>query len=39
VGAAKLVFELGDDRGLVRQYTAVISNYDPPGNRPGEKPF
>jgi hypothetical protein len=39
VGAAKLIFELADNQGLARQYVAIISNYDPPGNRPGEKPF
>jgi pathogenesis-related protein 1 len=39
IGAAKLDFDLTDDQGNRRSYTAVICNYNPPGNRHGEKPF
>jgi pathogenesis-related protein 1 len=39
IGAAKLVFELADEEGTVRKYVAVVCNYDPPGNRNGEKPY
>jgi pathogenesis-related protein 1 len=39
IGAAKLTFELVDKKGSTRSYTAIICNYDPPGNRTGEKPF
>ena len=39
VGAAKLAFQLTDERGVVRTYVAVISNYSPPGNVNDEKPF
>jgi pathogenesis-related protein 1 len=39
IGAAKLLFELVDDRGETRTYTAVICNYAPPGNRRGEQPY
>lgn len=39
LGAAKLTFQLADDRGTVRTYVAVVCNYDPAGNTNGEKPF
>jgi pathogenesis-related protein 1 len=39
LGAAKLVFELADEKRTVRKYVAVICNYDPPGNVLGERPF
>jgi pathogenesis-related protein 1 len=39
LGAAQLKFELVDDRGTTRNYVAIICNYDPPGNRSGEKPY
>jgi pathogenesis-related protein 1 len=39
LGAAKLVFQLADDRGTVRTYVAVFCNYSPPGNIRGEQPF
>ena len=39
IGAAKLVFELADERGTIRKYVAVVCNYDPAGNRDGDKPF
>lgn len=39
IGAARLRFELVDEKGSTRSYTAIICNYDPPGNRRGEKPF
>ena len=39
LGAAKLTFQLADDRGTVRTYMAVVCNYDPAGNTKGEKPF
>jgi hypothetical protein len=39
LGAAKLTFQLADDRGNVRTYVAVVCNYDPAGNIRGEKPF
>jgi hypothetical protein len=39
VGAAKLTFQLADDRGVVRTYVALVSNYSPPGNIDGERPF
>ena len=39
VGAAKLTFQLADDRGTVRNYMAIVCNYDPAGNIDGERPF
>lgn len=39
LGAAKLSFQLADDRGTVRTYVAVVCNYDPAGNINGQKPF
>ena len=39
LGAAKLTFQLADDRGEVRTYVAIGCNYDPPGNIRGQKPF
>lgn len=39
LGAARLTFQLADDRGNVRTYVAIVCNYDPPGNVRGEKPF
>ncbi len=39
VGAAKLTFQLADDRGHERTYVAIVCNYDPAGNIRGEKPF
>jgi pathogenesis-related protein 1 len=39
IGAAKLSFELVDEKGRARSYVGIICNYDPPGNRRGEKPF
>jgi pathogenesis-related protein 1 len=39
IGAAKLDFDLTDDHGNHRTYTAIICNYTPPGNRRGQKPF
>jgi pathogenesis-related protein 1 len=39
LGAAKLTFTLSDDRGAIRNYVAVVCNYDPAGNIEGEKPF
>ena len=39
LGAAKLTFQLADDRGHVRSYLAVVCNYDPAGNVDGKKPF
>jgi len=39
VGAAKLTFQLADDRGAVRTYVGIVCNYNPPGNFRGEKPF
>ncbi len=38
IGAAKLVFDL-IDQGNHRTYTAILCNYNPPGNRQGQKPF
>jgi len=38
LGAAKLEFELTDGCNS-RTYVAIISNYNPPGNRRGEKPY
>ena len=38
IGAARLEFQLTDGE-TKRTYTAIICNYDPPGNRRGEKPF
>jgi cell wall-associated NlpC family hydrolase len=37
IGAAQLQFELTDGC-TTRSYFAIICNYDPPGNRRGEKP-
>jgi pathogenesis-related protein 1 len=39
LGAAKLTFQLADERGTVRTYVAIVCNYDPAGNIEGEKPF
>jgi pathogenesis-related protein 1 len=39
LGAAQLTFDLVDDQGTTRHYVALICNYDPPGNRLGEKPY
>jgi pathogenesis-related protein 1 len=39
LGAAQLTFDLADDQGTTRHYAAIICNYDPPGNRLGEKPY
>jgi hypothetical protein len=39
IGAAILTFELSADSGEVRKYAAVICNYNPPGNRYGERPY
>lgn len=39
LGAAKLTFQLADDRGVVRTYVAVVCNYYPAGNIEGEQPF
>lgn len=39
LGAAKLIFQLADDRGRARTYVAIFCNYSPPGNIRGEKPF
>lgn len=39
IGAAKLECKFIDDQGNVLTYTAIICNYDPPGNRFGEKPY
>lgn len=39
LGAAKLVFQLADDRGTVRTYVAIFCLYSPRGNIRGEKPF
>jgi hypothetical protein len=39
LGAAQLTFDLVDDQGTTRHYIALICNYDPPGNRLGEKPY
>ena len=39
IGAAELEFELADDQGNARTYSAIVSNYDPPGNRQGERPY
>lgn len=39
IGAARLDFELVDEQGEARYYTAIVCNYSPPGNRLGEKPF
>src|SRR5262245_47853931 len=36
IGAAKLEFELADKQATARTYSAIICNYDPPGNRQGE---
>jgi len=38
IGAAKLGFELRDDQGKTRFYAAIVCNYNPAGNRHGEKP-
>jgi len=38
IGAAKLEFELTDGCNS-RTYVAIICNYNPPGNRRGEKPY
>jgi pathogenesis-related protein 1 len=39
LGAARLTFQLADDRGTMRTYVAVFCNYSPPGNVRGEKPY
>jgi hypothetical protein len=39
IGAAKLSFELMDEQGKKRSYEAIVCNYNPPGNRQGEKPY
>ncbi len=38
LGAAQLTFDLADDQAT-RHYVAIICNYDPPGNRLGERPY
>lgn len=38
LGAAQLTFDLADDHAT-RHYVAIICNYDPPGNRYGERPY
>jgi pathogenesis-related protein 1 len=38
IGAAKLEFELTDG-DTSRTFAAIICNYNPPGNRRGDKPF
>lgn len=38
LGAAQLTFDLADDQ-TTRRYVAIICNYDPPGNRLGERPY
>jgi len=39
IGAAKLSFELVDEKGIARSFVGIVCNYHPPGNRTGEKPF
>jgi pathogenesis-related protein 1 len=39
IGAAKLTFELVDDQKNTRRYSAIICNYNPSGNRLGQKPY
>ena len=39
IGAAKLTFDLVDDQGTTRSYAAIVCDYNPPGNRRGEKPY
>jgi pathogenesis-related protein 1 len=39
IGAAKVSFDLMDDQGTTRSYTAIVCVYNPPGNRRGEKPY
>ena len=39
LGAAQLTFDLVDDQGSTRTYAAIVCNYDPPGNRRGEKVY
>jgi hypothetical protein len=38
LGAAQLTFDLVDDQAI-GHYVAIICNYDPVGNRLGEKPY
>jgi len=39
IGAAKFSFDLTDDQGQTRSYTAIVCLYSPPGNRRGERPY
>jgi cysteine-rich secretory family protein len=39
IGAAKFSFDLMDDQGQTRSYTAIVCLYSPPGNRRGERPY
>jgi len=39
IGAAKLTFDLTDDKGKTRSYTAIVCNYSPAGNLQGRKPY
>lgn len=39
IGAGKLVIDVRDARGASRQYVAIVCNYDPPGNYPGQPPY
>jgi hypothetical protein len=38
IGAAKFSFDLTDDEGNTRTYSAIVCQYSPAGNRHGEKP-
>jgi pathogenesis-related protein 1 len=39
LGAGRLTFDLMDSQGTTRHYVALICNYDPPGNRLGERRY
>jgi hypothetical protein len=39
IGAAKLSFDLADEKGTLRRYEAIVCHYSPAGNRRGEKPY
>ncbi len=39
LGAGRLVIDVRDARGVSRQYVAIVCNYDPPGNFPGQRPY
>lgn len=40
IGAARQIIEISDDKGRpVKKYVVVLSNYDPPGNVLGRKPY